>query len=216
MTSSATRRLPAKPEAQPVQEFLASLEDVARHATRVEKLSRQRLLDQLSAVRTPRKEKAALLLQHIDSLTRRFEHIRRTLQEEVQDEELDQLGVAARRKGEETFRKMVREGVLLEPAAVAARLGWTRQALSKALAARRVYFVEMDGVRYYPAFFADSRYERRHVEALSKALGELPGSTKLHFMTTPKAPLSGLSPLQALAQGQFAAAKVAAEGFAQR
>lgn len=216
MTSSATRRLPATPEAQSMQEFLASLEDVARHATRVEKLSRQRLLDQLAAVRNPRKEKAALLLQHIDSLTRRFEHIRRTLQEEARDEELEQLGEAARRKGEETFRKMAREGALLEPAAFAARLGWTRQALSKALAARRVYFVEVDGVRYYPTFFADSRYERRHVEALSKALGELPGATKLHFMTTPKASLSALSPLQALAQGQFAAAKVAAEGFAQR
>lgn len=215
MTSSAARRLPGKPPVQPVQEFLASLEDVARHATRVEKLSRERLLDQLSAVRSTGVEKAALL-QHIDTLTRRFDHIRRTLQDEASHEVVEELGATARRKGEEAFRNMARDGELLDPATFAARLDWTRQALSKALSARRVFFVEADGVRLYPAFFVDGRCERRHVEALSKALGDLPGATKLHFMTSPKASLSGLSPLQALAQGQVAAAKAAAEGFAQR
>jgi hypothetical protein len=86
-----------------------------------------------------------------------------------------------------------------------------RQALSKALAARRVFFVEHQGARYYPSFFADPKYERRQIETVSKALGDLPGGAKLAFMTTPKASLAGRTPLEALAVGEVAAAKAAAE-----
>jgi hypothetical protein len=206
--STDTRRPSAT---EPVEKFLSSLEALARHATQVEKLPRKRLLEQLSASNSPWSE-AKALVRHISALTRRFEHIRQTLQEQ----ELDRLAAGARRAGEEHLEGLVRRQELLEPAEFAARLHWTRQALSKALAARRVFYVEVKGARYYPAFYADSQYERRHLEAVSKALGDLPGTSKLQFLSTPKASLSGLTPLEALSDGKLAAVKAAAEAFAQR
>lgn len=110
---------------------------------------------------------------------------------------------------------MVMKRELLEPAAFTALMGWSRQALSKALAAHRVFFVEHKGARYYPSFFADSRYERRQVEAVTKILGDLPGGAKLQFFLNPKASLSKQTPLQALARGKVAEVKAAAQGFAQ-
>lgn len=110
---------------------------------------------------------------------------------------------------------MVARRELLEPAAFTALMGWSRQALSKALAAHRVFFVEHKGARYYPSFFGDSRYERRQVEAVTRILGDLPGGAKLQFFLNPKASLSKQTPLQALARGNFAEVKRAAEGFAQ-
>ncbi len=66
--------------------------------------------------------------------------------------------------------EMIRKRELLESAAFATRLGCTRQALGKALAARRVFFVEHQGTRYFPAFYADKRYDRRHLGAITKLL----------------------------------------------
>lgn len=111
---------------------------------------------------------------------------------------------------------LVASGHLLSSGELGQRLGWTRQALSKALQARRVFFLESAGERYYPAFYADGRVERRHLEAVSKLLGDLPGGAKWLFFTMPKGSLSGRTPLQALARGGLAAVKVAAEGYADR
>lgn len=210
--SAVNARAPTKPSAgDPMQDFIASLEAASRHASRLEKLPRKRLLDELSAARGANAN-AKSLLRHIQVLTHRFEQLAQTLQ----DNEAERIAEAAQRKGAERLEQRVRQQSLLEPAELSARLGWTRQALSKALAARRIFFVEVKGARYYPSFFADDRYERRHVEAVSKLLGDLPGASKLLFMTTPKASLEGLTPLQALEQGRPLPVKAAAESFAQR
>lgn len=95
------------------------------------------------------------------------------------------------------------------------RMHWTRQALSKALSANRVFFIELKGERYYPAFFTDPRHERRHLEAVSKALGDIPGSSKWLFFTSPKGSLSERTPLDALDRGQLAQVKTTATGYSQ-
>lgn len=79
------------------------------------------------------------------------------------------------------MQAMIAARELLDPTAFAENLGWTRQALSKALAANRIFFVELDGARYYPAFFTDSQYEMRQLEAVTKLLRDLLGGTKLQF-----------------------------------
>lgn len=112
--------------------------------------------------------------------------------------------------------ELLRTRQALPAADFAQRLGWTRQALSKALAANRVFCFERGGDRYYPAFFTDKRYERRHIEAVSKLLGDIPGGAKWLFFTSPKGSLSRLTPLQALERGKLAEVKAAAEGYAQR
>lgn len=111
---------------------------------------------------------------------------------------------------------LIASSQVLTPAVFADRMGWSRQALSKALAAHRVFFLESEGRRYFPAFFADARYERRHLEAVARLLGELPGGAKWLFFTTPKGSLSRLTPLQALERGKVTQVKTAAQGFAER
>jgi len=211
--SSTSRPQPpvsSKAPTRPVDEFVSSVEALVRSVPQVEKLPRKRLLEQLSASSNPAAETHALL-RHLGTLTRKFEQIRLTLQ----DKEVRRLADDAAHKSAAHHDAMAREGALLEPAEFASRLDWTRQALSKALTSQRVFFVEVHGSRYFPAFFTDSRYERRHLEAVSKALGTLPGATKLWFMSSPKGSLAGQTPLQALAKGKVAEAVRAAEGFAQ-
>ena len=210
--SPATRHPAAKSSkaARPVDQFVSSVEALVRAVPEVEKLPRKRLLEQLSASPSPAAETDALL-RHLGTLTRKFEQIRLTLQ----DKEVRRLADDAARKVLARHEAMIREGSLVEPAEFASRLDWTRQALSKALMSHRVFYVEVRGARYFPSFFTEPRYERRHLEAVSKALGSLPGATKLWFMSSPKGSLAGQTPLQALAKGKVAEAVRAAEGFAE-
>lgn len=95
-------------------------------------------------------------------------------------------------------------GVLLTAKELAARLHITPQALSKAVRSNRMFSLPgPSGVLYYPAFYADSRYERKQLEAVSKALGDLPGLSKWSFFTSPKVSLNSKSALDGLAGGGF-------------
>jgi hypothetical protein len=117
--------------------------------------------------------------------------------------------------GSSAVLKSIKMQELLDSSNFTKRLNWTRQALSKALRANRVFFLEARGDRYFPAFFTDPRHERRHLEAVSRMLGDVPGSGKWLFFTTPKGSLSGLTPIQALDKGHLGAVKAAAERFTQ-
>lgn len=122
----------------------------------------------------------------------------------------------AREAAQAAMQAMVDRQDLVDPAAFVERRNVTRQALSKALKAHRVFYVEVQGRRYFPRFFVDPTLERRQVEDVSKALGELPGASKLQFFTTGKGSLAGKTPLEALADGQYSRVRAAAQGFAER
>jgi hypothetical protein len=117
--------------------------------------------------------------------------------------------------GSPALLKSIKMQELLDAGNFTKRLNWTRQALSKALRANRVFFLEVRGGRYFPAFFTDPRHERRHLESVSRMLGDVPGGGKWLFFTTPKGSLSGLTPIQALDKGLLVAVKAAAERFTQ-
>ncbi len=110
---------------------------------------------------------------------------------------------------------LINKEKLLQASVFTERMAWTRQALSKALEAKRMFFVEVGDSRYYPSFYADARYERGHLEAITKLLGDLPGGAKLQFFLNARGSLNKATPLHALARGQLAAVQAAAEGFAQ-
>jgi hypothetical protein len=61
-----------------------------------------------------------------------------------------------------------------------------------------------------PAQFA------RQLGLVCKVLAELPVGAQWVFLTTPKGSLSGLTPMQALAQGRYADVRTAAQGYAER
>jgi hypothetical protein len=114
------------------------------------------------------------------------------------------------------MKQQVKQGKLIPSADFVSSLDVTRQALSKAVSANRLFYVEIGGDRYFPAFFVDISYDRHQLEQISKCLGELAGASKLQFFSTRKASLGGLTPLEALAKGRFSAVRNAAAGFAER
>lgn len=112
---------------------------------------------------------------------------------------------------------LIATGQLIGVDAFVGRLGCTRQALDDEIAARRIFFVEHDGSRYFPAFYAETeRYDRRRIEKVSEAMGNLSGGAKLLFFLTRRGSLAGATPLDALAAGMFAKVLDVAEAFADR
>ena len=148
--------------------------------------------------------------QVVQAATQQMESAREQI--DVTNEQLKRI----KQRKEQGTQALIRKSALLQPTPFCERMSWTKQALSKALSSNRVFFVEEEGTRYYPAFYADRAYERRHLEAVTKLLGDIPGSAKLQFFMTGKGSLGGMTPLDALKAGKLAAVKTAAEGFAER
>lgn len=121
-----------------------------------------------------------------------------------------------RMHAQHNMQAMVRGGDLLRATDFANALSISKQAVSKALRNKRVFTVEVDGEQYYPALYLDPQLDRRQLEQVTKALGDLPGPSKLQFFLRAKHSLGGITPLQALKQGRFEQVRASALGFAQR
>ena len=95
--------------------------------------------------------------------------------------------------------QLARQGELLTSDEIQQRLGVTRQAISKRLRAGTLFYVDgPQGVRYYPAFFAQADVDQNAVRLVAKTLGDLPGASKWAFFTSPRVSLGGLSPVEIL------------------
>jgi len=105
---------------------------------------------------------------------------------------------------------------LISSAEFCAEAGLSFQALENALAALRIFAIELKGQRLFPDFFLDEKFDRRRLASICRALGNVPGGSKLQFFTTPKGSLGGRTPLDALADGDLAAVRVTARGFVER
>lgn len=99
-------------------------------------------------------------------------------------------------------QRLHEEGQLLGSAQICDLLGITRQALSKAVKDQRMFWVDgPGGAQWYPGFYASSSANRKHIEQVCIALGDLPGDAKWQFFTTPKHSLGGKKPIETLEQG---------------
>jgi hypothetical protein len=125
----------------------------------------------------------------------------------------------------ETFNRLMADGQIVDSAEFQRRAGITRQALSKAVAARRLFYLEFGGRRGYPAFFLDPGFNRADLETVSKLLGDVGGGTKFGFFVTPRGSLATAgrivdgvltengtprTPLRAMRDGEFERVKAAA------
>lgn len=207
-SSTAERRRPT-PKPSP-SGFWTHLKSLKAEVRQVEKMTPRVLLSTLGREASAPTRRAAMV-KEVQSLELAVQGLRRKLERSIAETKAANDDP----RTSSLVDTMVASGELLDSAAFADRIGWTRQALSKALAARRVFFVEHAGARYFPAFYADARYERRQLEAVTKILGDLPGGAKLQFFLNPRGSLNRATPLQALTRGQLAAVKAAAEGFVQ-
>jgi hypothetical protein len=89
-------------------------------------------------------------------------------------------------------------------------------ALARLCDAHRVFCLTIDGERLYPAFYADRRFSRRQLGAITRVLASVPEGGKWLFFTTPKGSLGSVTPLQALLDGRFAEVRETAKGCAER
>lgn len=97
------------------------------------------------------------------------------------------------------------------------RLQVRRRYISDAVKAGRLFAIESpSGEHYYPAFYADLKYDRRALEKVAETLGCIPASMKYHFFTSKSHFLGSKTPLDALLEGRLADVLIAASGFAER
>jgi len=128
----------------------------------------------------------------------------------------DELMQAASAEARTVREALVSNKKVVSSGEMTTALSITRQALSKAVKANRFFVLTVGGEDYYPGFFADPDLDRRQLESVSKALGDLPGWEKWRFFTTPKSSLIRLTPLEALKKGMYRQVLTAATGFAER
>ena len=116
----------------------------------------------------------------------------------------------------DTTAKLIERRELVPASEFQALMGWrSRQAVWKATRSRRVFFLPYEAGRYFPIFYGDQAYDPKHLQAVTKILGDLPGGAKLQFFVTRKGSLGGLTPLQALAAGRFAKVQDVAAAFSE-
>jgi hypothetical protein len=56
----------------------------------------------------------------------------------------------------------------------------------------------LDSEKFFPRFFADPRYKRKHLQGVSRQLGHLPGGAKYQFFVSRKGSLDSQTMLEAL------------------
>ena len=77
------------------------------------------------------------------------------------------------------------------------RSGLSRRAIHQQINSGSLFTVDgPEGVNYYPAFFADTKYDRAVVRRVARALKGLAGGSKWIFFTSPRLSLDGLTPLE--------------------
>ncbi len=114
-------------------------------------------------------------------------------------------------------RELVKRKLILPSGEFADALGVSREDLNKKVAAHRLFAMDLDGENYYPAFYLELDVDRKKLERVSRALGDISGWRKWQFFTTPKGSLSDRMPLQALKDNAVLETVIAtAIGFSER
>lgn len=101
------------------------------------------------------------------------------------------------------------------------RTGWSQEVLEQKIHERKIFkmphWVEyVWGDDYFPAFFADSRYDLDSLETVSKALRAYDGLRKYRFFTTPDPMLSDRTPLEALVDKDLDQVLISVRAFRKR
>lgn len=113
--------------------------------------------------------------------------------------------------------KLVKRKEILPADEFAEAMGVSRESLDKLVATRRLFVLEMAGEIYYPAFYLQQDTDRKKLERVCRAMGDISGWSKWWFFTTPKGSLSDETPLQALKKEKLLETVVSsAIGFAER
>ncbi len=185
----------------------------AGELARLKRTTRLALAKQLRGV-SAQLALASLCLEGLVEIARRQpgEKDPRGQQSPLRVAEPGQLYETARRNRE----TLVASGALVTSQRLAETLGISRQAVQQGREARRLFSLEARGEDYFPSFYADPGLDRRVLEDITRALGDLPGAEKWVFFTTRHGSLGDVTPLDALHEGKRAQVERAAAAFAER
>ena len=225
MPASAAHQTDAKSKASPLQRLREQLAAVERTVDESRRSSAYKRGADVKHMAPQAQREMQAVLQLVDSIHAKVQAFRDAVEAPAEAPKArvkKSPAPSARDDVRSTFHALLKSGELLDSASFQERAGITRQALSKAVSARRMFYLEVGGIRAYPAFYLDASLERAKVEAVTKLLGDLSGGSKWLFFTTAKGslatPRSGTprTPLQALMDGDFDKVTQTAIGFAER
>lgn len=207
----------ASPSDRAVTSFFEGVRKLTVSPREVSRISRAVLCDEKGKVTTH--------LRELHQLERTIAELKKRLEQEASLEapapsastrtvlrESPDASESVRSKLEE----MIGRKELLPASRFLENLGLSKQALSKAVATNRMFYVDYKGGRYFPAFYVDPMYRRSHLEEITKQLGCLSGGGKLQFFINRRGSLAGATPLEALTQGKLQKVKDVAAAFAEQ
>lgn len=122
-----------------------------------------------------------------------------------------------RRDSAAALQRRIDSKALLSPREFQAALGISKQSINEALKSRRMFaLIGPGGEFYYPAFYADAMLDRRSLEKVTKALGDMPAASKYFFFTSKSTMLGAVTPLEGLQKGRLQDVLIAASAFKDR
>jgi hypothetical protein len=121
----------------------------------------------------------------------------------------------ARQLAQQDIAVLIQRGELINSAQLQERLGVSRQAISGAVKAGRLFvIIGPGGENFYPDFYADPKLDRRSLEKVIRELGSIPAWSKLSFLTSISVQLKA-RPLEALRAGRVDQVLRSARAFAE-
>lgn len=109
------------------------------------------------------------------------------------------------------IQELAAQGALVTLKTLAEKLGVTESWIEKAVVNEQLFKVH----ELLPAFFADDTLDQKEVQRICMQLGQLPGTSKWQFFTTPRLSLGRRSPLESLRMGRYEDVLATARAFAE-
>lgn len=140
-----------------------------------------------------------------------------TTQDKAADQDAKQLWSEFKDAARRGRAKLVARREILPGSEFAKAMGVSVQNLKQAVAERRLFSLDVDGVDYYPVFYLDPSIDKRTLEHVSQVLGDRDGWAKWQFFVGPKGSLGDVAPVKALSEKKLRnAVLTTAAGFIER
>jgi hypothetical protein len=102
----------------------------------------------------------------------------------------------------ENLRTRVRTGELLPAEEFRLRLRASSEGLRQLIVEGSVFAIDVDGLFYFPSLLVDERYDRGRLFSICRILWPEHPTVRLHFLTSRRGNLGGLTPLECLADNK--------------
>ncbi|WP_371880864.1 BPSL0761 family protein [Caballeronia sp. S22] len=102
----------------------------------------------------------------------------------------------------ENLRARIQSGELVSMDEFRRRLGASSEALRHLIVEGSVFAIDVDGLFYFPSLLVDERYDRERLFSICRIIWPAHPTVRLHFLTSRRGNLGGLTPLECLADNK--------------